>query len=178
MNIAVNEFDRLFDSVVAVSAQPKPEPAPRRASEEAETRINTAVALFHQGDYRRCNLLLRNCNGEAACDPRARAFLAASHALVTGRVRDGLVACIQEIRSAFYIPDLYCALGVLLLRSGERSKAYAAFQRGLRLDQHHMGIKARVRDMGLRRSPVLPFLSRRHPANRVLGVVRARICRA
>ena len=97
--------------------------------------------------------------------------------VTTGRVRDGLVACIQEIRSAFYIPDLYCALGVLLLRSGERSKAYAAFQRGLRLDQHHMGIKARVRDMGLRRSPVLPFLSRRNPANRVLGVVRARICR-
>lgn len=177
MRIAVNEFDRLFEAVVAVPTQPAPAAAPRRDSEEVDARINTAIALFHQGDYRRCNVLLRDCNGQGASDPRARAFLAASHALVTGRVRDGVIACIQEIRGAFYIPDLYCALGVLLLRTGERSKAYAAFQRGLRLDQHHMGLKARMRDMGLRRAPVLPFLSRGHPANRMLGRVRTHLIR-
>ncbi len=182
MQIAVNDFDRLFDSLLGEVPQPSPghgpDPKARQGSgQELEDRIARAVALFNRGDYARCHALLQDCGAEGERDPRVRAFLAASRSMVNGRVREGVVACIEAIRGAFYIPDLYCALGVLLLRVGDRGKAYAAFQRGLRLDPRHGGIRARIRDMGERRGPVLAFLDRANPANRVLGRVRAQLSR-
>ncbi|MBE0617310.1 MAG: tetratricopeptide repeat protein, partial [Proteobacteria bacterium] len=151
--------------------------ARKPSTPDLEEQIGQAVALFNRGDYARCNALLQDCGPEGARDPRVRAFLAASRSMVNGRVREGVVACIEAIRGAFYIPDLYCALGVLLLRVGDRAKAYAAFQRGLRLDPRHRGIKAKLHEMGERRGPVLAFLDRANPANRVLGRVRAQLLR-
>jgi len=183
VEIAANDFDNLFDSLLGeVSPPPRGrsvEPPVRPvAARDLEDQIARAVALFNRGDYARCHALLQDCGPEGERDPRVRAFLAASRSMVNGRVREGVVACIEAIRGAFYIPDLYCALGVLLLRIGERGKAHAAFQRGLRLDPRHGGIKARLREMGERRGPVLGFLGRANPANRVLGRVRAQISRS
>lgn len=177
MQIALNDFDLLFDALVgqAPAGSPASLPAAAEAGQEQEDRITRAVALFHRGDYVRCHSLLQQCDAQGSKDVRVRAFLVASRSMGNGRVRDGLVACLEAIRGAFYIPDLYCALGVLLLRAGDRAKAHAAFQRGLRLDPHHPGLKARLREMGERRHPVLGFLPRTNPANRVLGQVRAQI---
>ncbi|MDW7709405.1 MAG: tetratricopeptide repeat protein [Deferrisomatales bacterium] len=177
MERALTDFDRLFDSLVgeapSVGApEPVPVPGALAAIGDLERKVNRAVALFHRGDYARCHALLQACGDDVLRDPRGQAFQAASRAMVNGRFREGVDACVQAIRGAFYIPDLYCALGVLLLRAGERAKAHAAFQRGLRLDPRHPGLRARVRDMGERRAPVLVFLARSHPANRFLGRLR------
>lgn len=177
MQIALNDFDLLFDSLVgqAPAESPVSLPSPEGTGQEQEEWIARAVALFHRGDYARCQALLQKCEAQGSRDVRVRAFLVASRSMGNGRVRDGVVACLEAIRGAFYIPDLYCALGVLLLRAGDRAKAHAAFQRGLRLDPHHAGIKARLREMGERRIPVLGFLDRTNPANRVLGRMRAQL---
>jgi tetratricopeptide (TPR) repeat protein len=176
---ALTDFDRLFDSIMGGAPSPAAAssaangPGSQAGVNDLEQQIGRAVALFHRGDYAKCDALLRACGPDGGRDPRVRAFQAASRALINGRVREGMDACIQAIRGAFYIPDLYCALGVLLLRAGERSKAYAAFQRGLRLDPRHAGLRARLREMGERRPPMLAFLGRSHPANRFLGRLRA-----
>jgi tetratricopeptide (TPR) repeat protein len=177
VQIALDDFDLLFDSLLGhTSAEGAASPAsPEGTGQEQEDCIARAVALFHRGDYVRCQSLLQKCEAQGSRDVRVRAFLAASRSMGNGRVRDGVVACLEAIRGAFYIPDLYCALGVLLLRGGDRAKAHAAFQRGLRLDPQHASLKARLREMGERRTPVLGFLGRAHPANRVLGRMRAQL---
>lgn len=184
MQLREPDFDRLFDAIVAdpagssAEAPPPAEPAAAaaaRSDEAREEKIRVALALFHRGEYRRCVALLGEVESDGGHDPRVVAFLAASRALVHGQVRSGLQVCVETLRKAFYIPDLYCALGVLLLRGGDRSKAYAAFHRGLRIDPKHPALRARVREMGVRRSPLLRFLPRTHPANRVLGILRARL---
>jgi tetratricopeptide (TPR) repeat protein len=142
--------------------------------EDLERKIHAAVELFHGGEYVRCLTILRDLDGTPGEDPRITAFTGACRALVLGDHRQGLDACVTALKKAFYIPDLYCALGVVLLRIGERAKAYAAYQRGLRIDPRHPALQARLLEMGLRRRPVLRFLPRSHHANRFLGRLRAR----
>ncbi len=184
LNIRTAEFDQLFDAVVAEGNPPVEEPSPKGGAFAArkslidadlEQRISAAVALFHRRDYVQSLSLLRNLQDAADSDPRISAFMGACRAVVMGEVREGLQTCVQAVKRAFYIPDLYCALGVVLLRSGQRSKAYSAFQRGLRIDPRHKVLRAHLRDMGVRRRPVIRFLRRSHPANRVLGALRARV---
>lgn len=145
------------------------------AGPEFEQRVSAAVALFHRREYVQCLSVLRNLQEVADCDPRISAFSGACRALVLGETREGLQTCVQAVQEAFYIPDLYCALGVVLLRAGQRSKAYSAFHKGLRIDPRHKVLQAHLREMGVRRRPVIRFLRRSHPANRVLGALRARI---
>lgn len=178
VDTALTDFDRLFDSLVGAApsetpGDPERAAGPQPVANDMERKVARAMALFHRGDYARCYALLQACGPDGRRDPRVPAFQAASRALVNGRVHEGLDACVQAIRGAFYIPDLYCALGVLLLRAGQRAKAHAALQRGLRLDPRHPGLRARLREMGERRDPMLTVLGRSHPVNRLLGRIRA-----
>lgn len=178
------DFDLMFDSILSSVRPPRSSsdlaPGSRASGtklveDESERKIRGAMALFHRGEYARCRSLLEDLEATQDQDPRVMAFLGASRALTFGQMRVGMEACVAALRRAFYIPELYCALGVVLLRAGNRSKAYAAFQRGLRIDARHPALTARVREMGVRRSPILKFLSRSHPANRFLGILRARL---
>jgi len=176
-------FDHMFHAMLEPGLGPTPaspaaigaqEPKGPGGSVEAEKRIRTALEFFHGGEYVRCLTILRDLEGSPGADPRVRAFAGACRALVLGEHRQGLDACVTALKKAFYIPDLYCALGVVLVRIGERAKAHAAYQRGLRIDPRHPALRARLREMGQRRPPVLRFLPRDHHANRFLGRLRAR----
>ncbi len=177
MQIDPSAFDDLFDSVVD---EPAATAGPDRSwGADEEARIQAAVNLFHRSDYGKCLAVLDGLETSGACaDPRVAAFRAAAGSMLSGNLRPGVEACIRAIRQAFYLPDIYAALGVLLIRLGERSKAYAAFRRGLKIDSRHPALRARLAEMGMRRRPVLRFLSRGHPANRVLGLFRARLLAA
>ena len=43
------------------------------------------------------------------------------------------------------------------------------------IDPGHEGIRETIASLGSRRLPILPFLPRRHPVNRVLGTARSRL---
>lgn len=178
MEIALSEFDRMFDSLVDEPLAGRATPNTRRGGVTLgnnEYRVRQAIAFFYRGDYRRCLHLLRELGEEFQTDPLVAAFTGASRALALGEVRNGLNACVTAVRRGFFLPDVYCALGVVLLRTGDRAKAFAAFKRGLAVDPAHAELRARTRAMGLRRPPVIPLLGRRHPLNRVLGRIRYRL---
>jgi hypothetical protein len=62
----------------------------------------------------------------------------------------------------------------VLIYAGRRKDAHQAFMRGLSIQADHQGIIRALKDMGVRRRPVIPFLSRDNPLNVYLGRVRAR----
>ena len=178
-----SKFDQMFNSLTGEDdPAPPPVESPARRSNESnagvETQIQKAMALFHSGRYAHCLSEVRKIEATAAGDPRVATLLVACNALVSGRLRPGIERCAELIEQTFYIPDLYCALGVLLVKSRHRAKAYQVFRRGLKIDPHHRALHSRIREMGLRRRPVLRFLGRTHPANRALGLVRARLAPA
>ena len=94
-------------------------------------------------------------------------------AMASRRVREALDICERAVAAEFYNPELYLNLGRVYLRCGDRRSAFGAFVQGLRLNHRHGGIIAQIRRLGFRRRPVVGFLRRGHPLNRLLGRVRS-----
>ena len=180
MDRGISKFDKMFSSLIgepASSVGQSGDSSPRKNScaAEMEKQIQKAMALFHAARYAHCLSEVRKVEASAGDDPRVAALLGACNALVSGQLRPGIERCAQIIEQTFYIPDLYCTLGVLLVKSRRRAQAHKVFRKGLQFDPHHPVLQAHIREMGLRRRPVLGFLGRAHPANRALGMVRSRL---
>lgn len=103
--------------------------------------------------------------------PQARylSFYGLCLALESGRIREGSEFCRQAIALEFYNADLYWNLGRVMLSGGRRRDAWDILRKGLALQPGHMGLRREMARMGFRRRPLIPFLSRRHPLNVLLG---------
>lgn len=143
------------------------------ASADHERDLRRVLELFYEGSYARCTEEIEALVPPASEDLRASALRAACRAMVSGRVQPAIAACLELLGCAQRQPDLYAILGTLLLRAKQRGEAYAAFRGGLGLDPEHVGLRAGLARLGVRRSPAFPFLARSHPANRALGRLRA-----
>lgn len=84
----------------------------------------------------------------------------------------GVQFCREAVGLEQYNPDMYCNLGRVLLAAGRRKEAHQSLLRGLRIQSNHQDIIRALKEMGLRRRPPLPFLSRANPLNVYLGKMR------
>lgn len=134
------------------------------------------IESCRQGDWKKGLEDLKTARrGSRALDlpPRAYSYLGYALAKVDGNVREGLKLCRFAITRQFYEPEHYANLARTHLLERNRKEAHRAIERGLRIDGeslllHHVLHK----ELGIRRPPVVPFFSRRHPLNRLLGSMR------
>ena len=91
---------------------------------------------------------------------------------VTSNKREGIKFCREATTLEEYNPDLHWNLGRAYLAARRRREAHQALMRGLSLQPDHRGIASELRRMGVRRKPMLPFLSRDNPLNMFLGRLR------
>lgn len=89
------------------------------------------------------------------------------------RTKEGLKLCRHSVKVEFYEPDNYLNLARTCLLAKDRSGAMDAVAEGLRVDPQHVELLALHRELGIRRPPVLPFLSRSNPLNLFLGRIRS-----
>ncbi len=89
----------------------------------------------------------------------------------------GVVLCEAALRKAAHrpLPELYHNLGQAYLVVEYRAQAADVLRQGASRFPEHEGLMRTLVDMGLRRRPVLPFLSRRNPVNKYLGLLRHRL---
>jgi len=91
----------------------------------------------------------------------------------TGRGRkEGLNLCRQALQQAFYHVDLYVNLARAYLSMGDRKRAVVALKRGASVEPEDPVIRKLLGEVGRRRQPVFPFLSRAHPINKIAGRIR------
>jgi hypothetical protein len=134
------------------------------------------IDLCRQGDWRQGLDLLRRVAD--AKDPGIElpglfySYLGFGVARFDRRVREGLTLCEHAVKREFYQPENYLNLARTHLLAGNRRKAMSAVLAGRRIDRAHRGLAELHRELGLRRRPVLPFLSRTNPLNRLLGRMR------
>ena len=100
------------------------------------------------------------------------AYLGYGIARFEDRLREGLRLCERAVKREFYRVDNYSMLARTALLANNRRKAVVAVERGLAIDRQDQALLKLKRDMGVRRSPVLPFLSRESALNRLLGRLR------
>lgn len=91
------------------------------------------------------------------------------------RVEEGIKLCQHAIKIEFYQPENYLNLARTELLENNRRAAVRALSKGLKIDPHHLELLVLQRDIGLRRRPVLTFVSRDNLLNRLLGRLRHRI---
>jgi tetratricopeptide (TPR) repeat protein len=103
--------------------------------------------------------------------PRLLSYCGYTMAFARKKYMDGLQLCKTAVEKEFYNPDLFYNLGEIYLARGDKKNAHAAFTRGLALAPEHAKICARIREMGVRQNPVLPFLDRDNVLNRFLGAL-------
>jgi hypothetical protein len=134
------------------------------------------IALCREGSWRQGLDILRRV---AATDDRQGdlpglfySYLGFGIARFDRRVREGLQLCEHAVKREFYQPENYLNLARTELLAGRREAAIEAIAAGRRIDPEHAGLAALHDEVGVRRPPVLPFLSRRSLVNRLLGRLR------
>jgi tetratricopeptide (TPR) repeat protein len=102
-------------------------------------------------------------------NPRYRSFYGLGLALVERRFDRALELCRSAAKEEFFNPELYHNLARVHLAFGFKAEAIRYLRRGLMIDPGNGAMQHELRGLGLRRRPVLKFLPRRHPLNRLLG---------
>ncbi len=134
-----------------------------------ENRNREAMALFEAA------IELERRFGQERPQARYLSYYGLCLGLERGDLREALRFCREAVTLEGYNADVRCNLGRVLVRAGRRKEAYINFVRGLRVEPCHPTILRGIRQMGVRRRPVVPFLSRTNPLNVLLGRMRIRL---
>ncbi|HUP64009.1 MAG TPA: hypothetical protein VM557_01850 [Thermoanaerobaculia bacterium] len=104
--------------------------------------------------------------------PDGLSYLGLCLALVQRKFKPAIEFCEKAIELQFYHPEHYSNLARVYVAAEKRKKAVDAVKRGLKVLPEDEGL-ARLRDeLGQRKSPPIPFLSRNNPLNVLIGRAR------
>src|SRR4051812_9075518 len=105
-------------------------------------------------------------------DPRVLSYLGYTLTLVARDEQKGVAFCEEAIRRGGEDSDALFRLACVYKATFQRQRAIRAVLRGLELDPAHPGHQQLLHTVGLRRPPVIGFLTRAHPLNILLGRIR------
>lgn len=126
--------------------------------------LNAIKAAIEKGRYDMDNM-----------PPDYLSYLGLATALAEKRYRDGAIFCERALKKEFYNPAYYLNLGRVYFAGGHRRKAINVFYNGLKIDKSHKGIIEELNKIGVRRSPIIPFLPRKNVLNKFLGTLIHRV---
>ena len=149
------------------------EPGTPRAAAEA------AIEICRGGDWGRGLTILADLVKERGLSEHipgvAYSFLGYGIARYQKQVKEGLRLCQHAVKVQFYHPDCHLNLARVQVLAKNRKGAVHAIAQGLALDPKNAGLRSLQNEIGVRRRPVLGFLSRNNPVNRTLGKLRRQL---
>lgn len=83
--------------------------------------------------------------------------------------------CKKAIKKAYYRPQYYLNLSEVYLNWGKKKKAIDVLESTFGLDDDGKDTRRELDKLGLRKPPVIPFLSRSNPVNKYLGIILSRM---
>jgi tetratricopeptide (TPR) repeat protein len=142
-------------------------------AEEVQAALELGLAAFHARDLAAAHQAFERAYRRDPRHPRAASWYGVTLVLVERNSALGVSLCDQALRPG-PDPELLLNLARVHLALNSRERTVKALQRGLQAAPGHPGLLAAVAALGMRRDPVLPFLSRGNPLNRLLGRLRHR----
>ena len=106
---------------------------------------------------------------------RHLSYLGLALVLANGRSEEGLRLCEQATKRDFFDADIFCNLGIALLRNRQKGAAFEAFRKGLALQPKHRRILDELSKVERRESRVFRGLPRNHFLNKTFGIWRHRL---
>lgn len=120
-------------------------------------------------------LHVRRALGIAPKNPFYLSYAGLLAALTEQRFRDAEVLCLEALGMRPNHPQLYLNLAEVYQNAGRPKEAMEVLEKGLASAGRDYRIRRAREKIGRRRKPVLAFLSRSHPLNRILGKWRHRL---
>lgn len=77
--------------------------------------------------------------------------------------------CLKAIKMDFVWPQYYLNLAEVYVIWGKKEKAIKTLEEGLKIDRDNIDILNAFEELGIRKRPAIPFLSRSNPLNKYLG---------
>ncbi len=151
--------------------------------EARESIVRELNRLISKKNYDEAIDLARQALNELPDDPLLNSYygyLLAQKGLTEEALRYCRKAIKRATRTAtseMILPTLYLHLGKVQLLQGDKRSAINSFRTGLGYDSGNEAIINELTLLGIRCTPVIPFLSRDHVLNKYLGLMRARFNR-
>ena len=160
---------------MTVDPRPLRPPIERRArplsdDPEVEAGLLRGQASFEAGSLSDAHGSFQEAHRRRPADPRCASWYGLTLILVDHNNSLGLRYCEDAVKvSGGDLPATWLNLARAFRALGYRDRAVKAVDRGLSLEQAHLGLRQESDLLGQRQLPVIRFLSRRHPLNRLLG---------
>jgi tetratricopeptide (TPR) repeat protein len=146
--------------------------SPAQEPDEATSAWEEGRAAFAARELDRAHAAFERAHRRAPSDPRYMSWYGVTLVLVERNWNLGVVLCEQALRQSGPDPELLLNQARVHLALNQRERAVRAILRGVELWPRDERL-CHARDaIGTRRPPVVPFLSRNNPVNRVLGRIR------
>jgi tetratricopeptide (TPR) repeat protein len=145
------------------------------ATFSAEEHFTRGRARFEAGEEEAAFEHFRAAHGLQRASALYTSWYGLCLALVERRFNKGLELCRLAVKDEFFNPELYLNLARVHLAFGFKAEGLRYLRRGLMIDPSNEIIRNELDRLGRRQQPVLRFLPRRHPLNRLLGRVRRRL---
>jgi predicted Zn-dependent protease len=117
----------------------------------------------------------RRALGSAPKNPFYLSYAGLLAALTEQRFGDAETLCLEALGMQHNHPQLYLNLAEVYQNAGRPQEAIEVLEKGLVSAGHDFRIRRAREKIGARRRPVLSFLPRSHPLNRILGKWRHRL---
>lgn len=139
----------------------------------------SAIEICRAGDWSRGLTILADLVKERGLSESvpgvAYSFLGYGIARYQRQVKEGLRLCQHAVKTQFYHPDCHLNLARVHVLAKNRRGAVASIAQGLALDPRNSALRALQNEIGVRKRPVVGFLSRNNPVNRTLGKLRRQV---
>jgi hypothetical protein len=156
----------------------------RCPEEPSDAVVDIVAELCRRGDYVQAHELLEQSAAEPefqlspSAGVRFRSYYGLTLAIVMGEINRGEQLCREAMDSGGCDPELSHNLGMVYLRRRRRDLAFNTFQQVLKVAPYFPETHRTLDRLGRRRKPLLPFLDRSHPVNRLTGKFLYQVRRA
>lgn len=140
--------------------------------------LRAAKAHLRSGKHRAAYAVILEAAAKYPKEPLILSYYGLLLSLVDRKHRSAIETCKKAVglcnpRDAYsrsvLFPALLLNLGKAYLAAGKKKDAIDAFNRGLSFDRSHSEIKRELRLLGERKKPLVPFLGRGNPINKLIG---------
>lgn len=143
--------------------------------EEYNKAMAKGVALLKQGHAVDAIFIFEDIIEKVGKNSAAYSLLGLAMAKAKVDFKKAEKLCLEAIKMNPSKAEYYNNLAELYMIARKRNKAVMVLERGVKVCKNKKTLLNQWRVLGMRKSPLLPFLSRSNPVNKYLGLLRTRI---
>ena len=132
--------------------------------------MRLGIEAARKADYLRALTLLNEAySADQVPAPDGLSHFGLCVALVQKTYKPAVELCKKAVELQFYNAEHYANLARVYVAADHRKKALSTIEQGLKMVPDDQSLLAVRKELGLRRKPPIPFLSRSNPLNVAMG---------